>query len=381
MEIGAGASGHNDGGNPEILVEAAHPLDEGDDRLLRRGDHLLHESVTDHEIRGGGVLVDEEQPASGFYAFHQIGGLGGAAAGVLGGEMPGVLPPGQLPDEGGNVRAADAPPVLGAKFPGAGVRDDKLPSVAADMVVDRVLESLQDGGFSVVAAAYEEGDSLWNSHAGYLAPVRERKGHAQGLRGTEGHSSLHGPVRDAAFPGQDGSVRDKGAQAKLRECFPDILLILTELDGRSQLFLADPPVIEAAQHAAGQDVEEHLFQLLGVDGPSSGRKARLEAQNDVSGLHPAGRPLQHLLAAAGGGQEAALSGASGLFAASGQLRAEEARQVILEGNPLLPAVIIFCRKTGPSSVHMHGEPRGSGKGVALHVIDGEHIVSEIVLSL
>ena len=99
VEVGAGAARHDDGGDPEVLIEAAHPLDKGRDGLLRGGDHLLHELVTNHKVGGRGVLVDEEQAAAALDGLHQVSGLGGASAGVLRGEMPGVLFVGQMADK------------------------------------------------------------------------------------------------------------------------------------------------------------------------------------------------------------------------------------------------------------------------------------------
>ena len=58
VEIGSAASGHQDCGDAEAVVELPHPVDKGDDGLAVPVDNPLHQLVPDHEVGGAGVLVD-----------------------------------------------------------------------------------------------------------------------------------------------------------------------------------------------------------------------------------------------------------------------------------------------------------------------------------
>ena len=60
VEVGSAASGHQDCGDAEAVVELLHPVDKGDDGLAVPVDNPLHQLVPDHEVGGAGVLVDEE---------------------------------------------------------------------------------------------------------------------------------------------------------------------------------------------------------------------------------------------------------------------------------------------------------------------------------
>ena len=78
-----------------------------------------------------------------------------------------------------------------------------------------------------------------------------------------------------------------------------------------------------------KNVEEHFLKLSGVNGPPPGRKSRFKAKGYAALLYPAGRPLQYFLAAAGGAEKSALSGALGLLASGGKLRSKKPGQMIL----------------------------------------------------
>ncbi len=104
-------------------------------------------------------ISSSEAPAS--MASHHAGGLGGAAAGVLGGEMDSVLSVGQVVDKHGDVGVPDAPPVLGTDLDRCAVGDDILPPIPGDVVVHPQLQGLEQGGLPVVAAAHDQSDPLW----------------------------------------------------------------------------------------------------------------------------------------------------------------------------------------------------------------------------
>ena len=81
-------------------MQIPHPADERRDRFLPIRHDALHQLVPDHEICGGSILVDEEQPRSGFDSLCYICRLGGTAAGVRRGKCVGIPPYGYKDDSG-----------------------------------------------------------------------------------------------------------------------------------------------------------------------------------------------------------------------------------------------------------------------------------------
>ena len=191
MEIGSRASGHQNGGNAVHLIEFPHPVNEGGDRLHVPVDDPLHQFVPDHEVGGAGVLIDKQQGSPRLHGLYHVGCLGGAAAGVLRGEGGSVLAVGQVVDEHGDIRAADAASVLRADFHRTFVGDYIFPAIPGDVVVYPQLQSFEKGGLSVIAAAYNQGNSLPDSHAGEFTPVGQVQGDRQLPGRTEGDSIFH----------------------------------------------------------------------------------------------------------------------------------------------------------------------------------------------
>lgn len=140
MEIGSAASGHQDRGDAEAVVEFPHPVNEGDDGLAVPVDDPLHQLVPDHEIGGAGVLVNEENFASRLHGFHHIGGLGSAAAGVLRGEAGGISAVWQVADKHGDIHCGNASAVFSTKFYGGVIGNYILPPIPGDVIVDAKLQ-------------------------------------------------------------------------------------------------------------------------------------------------------------------------------------------------------------------------------------------------
>ena len=109
---------------------------------------------------------------------------------------------------------------------------------------------------------------------------------------------LHRLIRNAALAGQNSSIGQKSAKSQFWKHCTNILLILTELNGVFQPVLINFSKIKTVQHAARQNIKEHLFQSPGVDGSAMRRKTGLEAKRHFPLIYPAGGTLQHLLAAA-----------------------------------------------------------------------------------
>ena len=161
----------------------------------------------------------------------------------------------------------------------------------------------------MVAAADDQRDPLPDSHAGELAPVGQFQGHRQLLGGVEGDRILHRQGGDAGGPGQDASVGHKGAQPQLGQHVPNGLLVLCQIGNGLEPCLVQIAEEQAGLHTPGKQVKENFLQLPGIDGAAVGGKTHLQAQDDLTsvGVELTGGALQHLLAAAADGDEAAVS--------------------------------------------------------------------------
>ena len=74
-----------------ILIEGAHFVNKGRNGFMGLEDQFLHPPIPDHKIGGRGVFIQEQDPGAHFQGLHDIGGLGGAAAGVFRAEAGGIL--------------------------------------------------------------------------------------------------------------------------------------------------------------------------------------------------------------------------------------------------------------------------------------------------
>ena len=130
--------------------------------------------------------------------------------------------------------------------------------------------------------------------------------------------------------------------------------------------------------APGQKIKEDFDQLPGVDGPAICRKAHLEPGDDPLLGDLAGGPGQDLRPWMANSDEAALSRALGLKIEPGDLLVELAHQVILQGPLLVDLVKERRRIAGPGMGHKNAELGGGGKGIPLHVVDGQSIIRKII---
>ena len=142
VKICTGTSGYHYRGDACFLKKASGPLDKGGDGLLVPADHLLHQLVPYHEIRGGGVLIDQEYPASRLPALDYSCRLRGASAGIRRGKSPGVFFIGKVIDKHGNIHVVNAAAVFGTKLEGGVIGDHILPAVAGNVIVDAQFQSL-----------------------------------------------------------------------------------------------------------------------------------------------------------------------------------------------------------------------------------------------
>ena len=79
--------------------------------------------------------------ASHLHSLYHIGGLGGAAAGVLRGEAGGVSAVWQIADKHGDIHRGNASAVLRPEFYGGVISNHVFPPVPGDVIVDAKLQS------------------------------------------------------------------------------------------------------------------------------------------------------------------------------------------------------------------------------------------------
>ena len=290
--------------------------------------------------------------------------------------MGGVPPAGQMVDEQGDIGVRHLAAILRPDLYGGSVRDDVLPAIPGDVVVDAPLQCFQQGGFAVVASAGDEGDPPAYPHPPDSTLVGQLQGHRQLLRRLECHRTLHGPVGHAALPGQNGAVRHKSGQFQPFQLSPDEMLVLRQGDDLGHLSLGSAGIQQALLHTDREKIKENFLQLLGVDGSSVGWEPHLKTQNDRPGAHLAIRPLQHLLAGRGDGQNSAFAGALGLPGKPSRLPGKAPEQIILQCRPVPWSFPALGREACGFAVKRHAELGGGGKGIALDVFNVQHIGSK-----
>ena len=80
----------------------------------------------------------------------------------------------------------------------------------------------------MVAAAYDQSNAFFNTHAGKGAAVRQIKCYFHGYRGPERNSLFHRKRRNAGFSRKNGAVCHKCHKALFLQGFPDRLLVVRQ---------------------------------------------------------------------------------------------------------------------------------------------------------
>ena len=88
----------------------------------------------------------------------------------------------QVIDKQGYIHIFHTSPVLRPQFHGSILRQHKLPAISSDMIINAHLQRIQKRGFSVISAANDQGNSLWNCHSPDFSPMWQHKGPLHGSR-------------------------------------------------------------------------------------------------------------------------------------------------------------------------------------------------------
>ena len=131
-----------------------------------------------------------------------------------------------------------------------------------------------------------------------------------------------------------------------------------------------------------QKVKQDLDQLPCVDSASVGRETDLHTDRNlaVRRIYRAGTAFQYLLPRLADPHEAALAGAFCLKRILLDFCRHPPEQIVLKSDaPVLFPITALVKASHPAR-HNETHLGGSRKGIPLHMVDGQHILLELVLS-
>ena len=129
---------------------------------------------------------------------------------------------------------------------------------------------------------------------------------------------------------------------------------------------------------AGKKIEKDLFQLSGLDRPSKGREAYVEADGDPFFRDLAGASGKDFLAAAADGKKAAFARAFGFEIAVGKAGRKPPGKMIFQGDTAVILFIILLWKACGFMGNLHVQGRGGCKRVSLYMVDGKNIIVKLI---
>ena len=306
IEVVAGATRHQHGGDPVDLMKLTHAMEEGGDGLAIIGDEPPHSRVSDHEVGGGGVFIDEEHLGPRLHRFDDGGRLRGAARCVLGHEIIGPAAEWQAVDEGPQIDAMNGATVFGSHADGVEVGDTLVATISGDVVIDAPRDPIEHGRFSVVTAPHDQRHPRRNPEPTQSPRVGGVHGHREGVGRVERYAVVEGPIIDAAVPGQAGAVGEKGDEPALGEPVAQGDLVLDGLDPPTEVVNVDgvQGVLEGVVQGAG----EKRCGGLTEDAPTlSGQTDGEQHRQAAIGPHLDTGPSQDLLTHGVNAEEAALA--------------------------------------------------------------------------
>ena len=186
---------------------------------------------------------------------------GRAAAGVFRTEFHRIFSVRQIIDEHGYVGLLNAAPVSARIFMAvSSVITYSRPSPAIWSYTPSS-SALSRVDFPWYPPAPRSGDPHADAHAGDLSPVGQVQLDFQFIGRPERHAAFHGACGNARLPGRMLPSRHKRAQTELRQHFPDVMLILRQVDDGAQTLRVHIFIEQRVFHAFGYEVKEDLLQL------------------------------------------------------------------------------------------------------------------------
>ena len=280
VEERAGASRYQNRRYTSLFIQIPAPLQKWRDRLFLPADDLLHEIIPHHKVSGGGIFINQKQPASRLNAFQHACSLGGASAGIRRGKVFRVLAVGQVIDKQGNVSVANRSPLLCPKLHRGLIRQDKFPSIPRDMVIHAHLQSGKQRGFSMIAAPHDQRNACRYCHAVNLSVMRQDKALLHTLRRNKGNAVFHRLVGNAAFSRQNGTVCHKSYHILLFHLAAQLCLVFCQPYRRLQRFPIQIFCEKTFFRCFRQKIKENLLQSACVNGSSKSRKTDVETHGN-----------------------------------------------------------------------------------------------------
>ena len=140
MKIRTGASGNKDRRDTVCVIQLLHTVNKRHDRFGITVDHTLHQLITDHKVCCTGILVDQKCFCARLHRLDHICRLRRASAGILRIKGYRVFSIRQVMNKHGNIHVTDASSILGTDFHRCIVRDDILPAIPCNVVIDTCLK-------------------------------------------------------------------------------------------------------------------------------------------------------------------------------------------------------------------------------------------------
>ena len=246
------------------------------------------------------------------------------------------------------------------------------------MVVDAALQGFKQGRLAVITTPDDQGDAGRDQHSGDPAGVRHSQAAAQLRRGAERHTDLQRAIIDPAAARQQRTVRDKGHAVMGFQLFAQSLLIRAAFDMRVHTgqIAVDPD--QGIVHHAGQLLEEHGGGFAGENRASRSGQGEQQAGIEPAIVDQQRVAFENLLAADRDLHTAAAAGPAVAPDPPVNRRGHRPAEKILQGGLADRGVPEAGWQAVLSGGQLDADLRGQGKGIALHMIDAQGKVAEVV---
>ena len=229
MKECSGTSSYQYGRNTCFFIKVTCTLKERRDWLFIPLNDLLHKGVPYHKISGRSIFIKKEKLAFCFHTFYDSGRLGSTSAGIQCGKTMGIFFIWKVIDEERNIDIFDKTAFLRTKLNSCVICDYIFASISWDMIIYAKFKRIQKSRFAMITTAYDQSDSLWNSHSCDCSLVWKLHGNTKTFRRIERDGILHRAGRNAAFSGKNSTISYKCAEISAGQFMTDEFLIFGKL--------------------------------------------------------------------------------------------------------------------------------------------------------
>ena len=204
----------------------------------------------------------------------------------------------------------------------------------------------------MIPAAGNQGDPLFDPHAPQRSVMGQHQGDGKAVRGSKGDGLLHGPVGNAAFPGEDGTVCHKSGQSQRFQLSADIVLVFAQKNRLLHLGSGEGTVKKGGQDAARKIVKKDFFQFACQHRAACGRESHFKADHQVGRGKLAGRAGQYFLPRPADPDKAAFAGTSRLEGKTAHGAAKAAQDIVCQRSALVGRIQEGFRESRPPAADM-----------------------------